>query len=80
MKKIISIIALLFTCSCVNSDRLYEIIENDGVTNVNLTGYAWTGCSKDDTISQKFTGTKNNKSVNGVICGGWLKAYTVRYY
>jgi len=78
--KLILLILLLSLMSCVNADRMYEVIEQDGVESVEITGYAWTGCGEDDSIKQKFIGIKNNKPVSGVICGGILKAYTVRYF
>lgn len=78
--RIIIALLTLFLSSCVNLDKIYEVLESDGMTDIELTGYSFSGCSQDDTIRQNFTATKNNKHVEGVVCGGYFKGYTIKYF
>jgi hypothetical protein len=36
-------------------------------------------CGHGDLTSETFEGVKNGQPVKGVVCGGALKAYTIRY-
>lgn len=50
-----------------------------GYTNIDLGGYSWFGCGRDDGFSRTFTATSVNGShVEGVVCAGLLKGTTVR--
>lgn len=80
MMRIIILLALLFISGCLNSFKMYEVIKQDGVESAQITNRSLFGCSKDDRISMNFTGVKNNKPVTGVICGDFLKGYTLRYF
>lgn len=82
MKKIIfalAAITLLAGCG-VNPQDARRALEAQGITNVQVGGYAWWGCSRGDNYRSVFTGVGvNGKRVSGVVCGGWLKGITVRY-
>ena len=56
-----------------------QILAADGMTDIQLTGYKFLACGNDDTTNTGFTGKKNDHIVKGVICGSWVKGYTVRY-
>ncbi len=83
MKNIMIIAALgLALASCgVNQSDATRVVEAQGMTDVKVTGYSFFGCSEDDLYRSTFT-AKNVKgeSVEGVICGGIFKGYTVRFY
>lgn len=54
-------------------------VQDFGFTDVTLGGFAWLGCSKDDMFSRTWVGLGASGSrVEGVVCGGWAKGYTVR--
>jgi hypothetical protein len=81
-KKIIALSALgIILASCgVNPDKAKQVLESQGIKNPVVGGYAWFSCSKDDSFGSNWTGEgQNGKQVSGVICGGWLKGYTVRF-
>lgn len=82
MKKIVLLCAIgaaLSSCG-IDAAEAKRVIEAQGITNVQVTGYAWFGCGNDDDYGSNWTGTgANGKPVGGVICGGWLKGYTVRF-
>lgn len=78
MKKLIILTMILTGCSDgLNASR---ILEADGVTEIEITGYQYFGCGKDDTVHTGFRGHKNTKKVAGVVCSGLFKGYTIRYF
>lgn len=79
---LISTIAVLALSGCgVPEADAKRAIEAHGITNVEIGGYAFWGCSEDDKLRSKWTGIgSNGQPISGVICGGLLfKGYTVRF-
>lgn len=67
-------------CSCTNEQEARRVLEMDGVTDVQVTGYSWFACGKGDFYHTGFTGKRNGKTIDGTVCSGLLfKASTVRY-
>ncbi len=65
-------------------DTTTRILEDEGYENINLTGYEFAACSKDDNFNTGFTATRrlsNGKvrHVSGVVCCGLFKDCTVRH-
>lgn len=77
MKTILLACLLTFGCTKSNSE-VQRILEREGYTDISLQGYAWFGCSDDDTFANKFVAKKNGQVVEGVVCSGWMKGYTIR--
>lgn len=77
---------LIFLCflalfSCTNHDKAKSVLSGDGYENIEITGYDWFACSRDDFYSTGFVATKNGKRVSGVVCSGLLfKGSTIRFY
>ena len=73
--------ALVFTPGCSNPDDAKKALLDAGYSDITMTGYAWLGCSDDDTYHESFTafgpGGKERR-VAGVVCGGWGKGWTIR--
>jgi hypothetical protein len=81
MKKLIAIACLSFLAGCgVNEVKAKRILESQGLSSVAVGGYSIWGCGNEDTFKSSFT-AKDSKGqdVSGVVCGGWLKGYTVRF-
>jgi hypothetical protein len=58
-----------------------RILDAEGVTQIEYTGYDWAACGMDGWYRTGFTGLRNGKPVRGVVCSGLLfKASTVRYH
>lgn len=72
----------MFLCvSCTDESTATRVLEFEGVTEIQFTGYDWFACSKDDTFHTGFNGVKNGKKISGVVCSGLLfKGSTVRYH
>ena len=83
MKKILAILALGFMCAaCDDPAVARRALENIGFTDIQLNGYAmFAGCGKDDSFVTTFRAKNSNgKYVEGVVCSGWMKGATVRFY
>ena len=79
MKYILFLSVMLCVTGCTNSTKTKQIVENAGYTNVVMDGFSLFGCSEDDFFRDKFTAkSPNGNIVNGVVCGGFLKGYTIR--
>lgn len=82
MKKILALTAIaLVVASCgVDPDKAIRTLKSSGIQNPVIDGYAWFGCDEKDTFASNWHGTgADGKPVSGVICGGMLKGYTVRF-
>lgn len=80
-KLIISLSALLVLSSCgVNPDEAIRILKSQGIKNPVIGSYTFFGCAKDDSFHSTWNGNDvNGNPISGVICGGPLKGYTVRF-
>lgn len=77
---------LLATVACavsgcgVDPAKANRALTSMGMTDVKLTGWAWYGCSDSDDFGSNFEAKDaHGQVVTGVVCGGWLKGYTVRF-
>lgn len=72
--------AVLLLAGCTQSSRAREALEAQGFRDVQITGYRWFGCSKDDTFHTGFTAkAPTGKQVGGVVCSDFFKGATIRY-
>lgn len=79
--KMLLILAAFATSGCTDADEATKVLVDSGYKDVKITGYSFTGCSKDDAYHTEFTakGATGNE-VHGVVCGGWLKGSTIRLF
>lgn len=82
MKTLIAILlctVLLSSCSGASTSEV--LLEEQGYTNVEITGYNIFACSRDDMYRYNFTAiNQNGKQVKGVVCSAPLKGYTIRFF
>lgn len=70
----------ILLASCTDADETNKILSSQGYTEIKVTGWAWLGCSEDDTYRTKFTAKSiNGSEVSGVVCSGVFKGGTVRF-
>lgn len=77
--KIFLILFLLLLIGCTNADQARRVLEVDGFTDVEITGYSFFGCGRDDVFHTQFTAKKNGHITSGVVCSGFLKGATIRF-
>ena len=81
MKKVMSIFFfVLLVTGCTNPQSATEVLEKEGYKNIEMTGYNFFSCSKDDFYHTGFTAEKNGHKVKGTVCEGFIfKGKTIRY-
>lgn len=75
---IAAIIALL--CACTDPNGATKALQANGYKDVQITGYDFFSCSKDDFYCTGFIATaQNGERVEGAVGGGLvLKGRTIR--
>jgi hypothetical protein len=66
---------------CTSPQDAEKALKAEGMTNIQMNGYSWFACSKDDFYHTGFTATNFlGKPVEGTVCSGLLfKGSTIRY-
>jgi hypothetical protein len=71
----------LTLAACTSSSDAVNALQDAGFTDIQLTGYSWFACSKDDFYHTGFI-AKNpqGKTIKGTVCSGFLfKNSTIRF-
>lgn len=81
--KIIGVLALaVFLTGCgifTEPDAAQKVLEDQGYTHIQITGYRWFTCG-EDTFSTGFKAVNpSGHAVSGVVCAGWMKGNTIRF-
>ena len=70
--------------ACTDNASTRNLLQDQGYTNVQTTGYALGGCGKGDQYHTTFTATSpSGTGVSGIVCGGFRrgsKGSTVRFF
>jgi len=78
-----TLICLLFATliGCTNQNDAVNALQDAGFTNIQLTGYNFFACSKDDTYSTGFIAINpQGRVVKGTVCSGLIfKNSTIRF-
>ncbi len=78
---VIFFILCFFLTSCNGNAASTDILEDQGYSNVKITGYNLFACSEDDMYRLNFTATNpNGTPVKGVVCSAPFKGYTIRFF
>lgn len=81
IEKISKILLVLALTGCTNESGARNALENQGFTDIYITGYEPFSCSDSDGTSTGFS-AKNpkGKQVSGVVCcGRFFKNCTIRW-
>lgn len=81
MGKFVVLLACLLTVGgCTSPDKTHLILEREGYTDIEITGYAFFSCSQEDTFHTGFRATNlAGNRVEGAVCCGVLKNCTIRF-
>ena len=81
MKYLIVVLSLISFGCFTNEPDTRRTLDDSGYTDVEITGYSYWACGKDDTYHTGFR-AKNvkGKTVEGTVCCGmWTKGCTIRF-
>lgn len=79
IKKLSIIVLAIMATACTDSTVATKTLSSAGYKDVEITGYAFFGCSEDDAFHTGFKATgQDGKPVEGVVCSGWFKGATIR--
>lgn len=80
MKKIWLLITAMALTACTDPAEAQRATAAMGLKDIQITGYRWWGCGKDDSFHTGFTATNaSGQTVSGVVCSDLLKGATVRF-
>ena len=84
MEEVISVVLIVVIMNilwgCTAPDKSTRILEEQGFTNVEITGYSLFSCGQDDTFSTGFRATNPaGRKIDGTVCCGVMKGCTVRF-
>lgn len=71
---------LVALAGCTDSKNAERVLESAGYSDIQITGYSFFACSKDDTQSTGFKAKgPSGKPVSGAVCSGIvIKNSTIR--
>lgn len=74
-----SLLAAALMVGCTSESDATRALAGVGYRDVQITGYRWWGCCKDDQFHTGFAATgPTGQRVSGVVCSGWMKGSTIR--
>jgi len=81
MKKVILLVAMTASiAACTRDESASKLLEIQGHTDIEITGYEFFSCSEDDAFKTGFRAkTATGAAVKGTVCEGWFKGKTIRY-
>jgi hypothetical protein len=84
MARFLTIAILVATCiglsGCTDAEDAKRALEGMGYSDIEIKGYAWTGCGGEDNFRTAFKAVgPTGKAVTGVGCSGWWKGTTIRF-
>jgi len=78
-KILVAIAALVALGACTDADNARRALSTAGYSDIRIEGYAWFGCSEDDTFATRFKAKgPSGVEASGQVCSGWLKGSTIR--
>lgn len=81
MKSLLLIVAVLLCVGCTKDDDTKRILQDQGFTEVQTTGYRLFACGDDYTFRTGFTANApvTKKHVSGTVCSGFLKGNSIKF-
>ncbi len=73
------LLSLVLMTGCANPDKTTYVLQNDGYSDINITGYKAFSCAEEDLYATGFTARKNGNFIIGTVCGGGGVGYTIRF-
>lgn len=78
--KTMLMLAALALAGCTTDNRTRETLIDSGFTHIEVGGYDFLSCGKDDFYSTHFKARNPaGREVEGTVCCGFFKSCTVRF-
>lgn len=78
--KSLVLFGVLVLCGCTRPEEASRVLENSGYRDIEITGYNYFSCSKDDVFRTGFLAIScNGAKVEGTVCSSWFKGATIRF-
>lgn len=76
----IFMVNVLFLGGCTDAPKATNLLQQQGYSQVEITGYRFFGCGEQDAWHTGFVATApNGQRVEGVVCEGVFKGQTIRF-
>ena len=77
----VSLIGAMLITGCTDPSTAQRVLSQNGYTDIQIKGYNFFSCSKDDTVHTGFSAkSPNGTIVEGTVCSGLLfKNSTIRF-
>lgn len=77
----LTLLTIAMLTACTRPDKSREVLQQEGYTNIEITGWSPFMCSEDDEWSTGFEATNAaGQRVEGTVCCGTLtKGCTIRH-
>ena len=80
MKRFLLLLAYISLGACTDNESTTRVLEDNGYTNIELTGWKPLQAGKDDVFSTGFTAkSPNGRIVSGAVTKGVFKGSTIRF-
>lgn len=82
MRRLVILAILLALTGCRDEETARRVLAANGFREIALPEETpWFGCSKDDSFWTPFRAISiGGQPVSGVVCSGWGKGATIRFY
>lgn len=65
---------------CTDEEGAQRVLQQNGYTNITITGYRWGMGGENDTYVTGFEATSpSGARVSGAVCSGMFKGSTIRF-
>ena len=79
-RRLVILFLITLMAGCTSEPDARRALESEGFTDIEITGYRWFGCGRDDQYQTGFSAINpRGKRIEGVVCSGWLKSAAIRY-
>jgi hypothetical protein len=82
--KIAAVCVVALTLSaCSDASGAHRVLVNAGYHDIQITGFKFIGCGKDDNFTTGFSAVHPNNPnvrIEGVVCSGILKGAVIRVF
>lgn len=82
MNKVLLLLLLVLAACARPTKDIERVLVGQGCEQIIDHGadILFSGCSDNDFYNNQFTCVKGGVAITGVVCSGFFKGFTIRYY